>query len=337
VREVRDRVPSRLGIHTHNDSGTAVGGTLMAVENGVTHVQGTLNGYGERCGNADLCSIIPNLALKMGRKCVSRTQLKRLTTTAHFVSELANIVPDDHQPYVGRNAFTHKAGMHVSAVKRAPESFEHAEPDSVGNQRHVVVSEVSGAASVSHKARELGIELEQKSDETKQIVNRIKELEDKGYLFEGADASFELVVKKVKGLHQHFFDLAGFRVIVERKRGEPSYSEATIKVVVDGREEHTAAEGDGPVDALDHALRKALERFYPDLKQMHLADFKVRVLDARAGTAAKTRVLIESMDEDDSWNTVGVSENIIEACYEALVDSIEYKLLKDRKRKRPTK
>jgi 2-isopropylmalate synthase len=224
--------------------------------------------------------------------------------------------------------------MHVSGVERAPSSFEHVDPEIVGNRRHVVVGEMSGGSSVARKALELGIELDRKSAESKRVVQKIKELEDEGYQFEGADASFELVVRKVKGQHRHFFDLAGFRVIVERTQGGEPYSEATIKVVVDGKVEHTAAEGDGPVDALDHALRKALERFYPALKEMHLVDFKVRVLDARAGTGAKTRVLIESMDENDSWNTVGVSENIIEACYEALVDSIEFKLLKDRRRKR---
>lgn len=334
VSVARENVTGRLGVHAHNDSGTAVAASLIAVEHGATHVQGTINGYGERCGNADLCTIIPSLTLKMGRKCIAPSHLKRLMATAHFVSELANIVPDDGQPYVGRNAFAHKGGMHVSAVERAPSSFEHIDPDVVGNRRHVVVSEVSGGASISRKARELGIEMEGKSAESRRVVERIKELEDQGYQFEGADASFELIVRKIKGEDRHFFELAGFRVIDERRQGGEPYSEATIKIVVDGREEHTAAEGDGPVDALDRALRKALERFYPELREMHLVDFKVRVLDARAGTAAKTRVLIESMDEDDSWNTVGVSENIIEASYEALVDSIEYKLLKDRRRKR---
>jgi len=332
--EVRMDISLPLGIHTHNDAGTAVANSLMAVVHGATHVQGTINGYGERCGNADLCTIIPNVMLKLGRPCIGRNNLKRIMAVAHFVSELANIVPHDHQPYVGRNAFTHKGGMHVSAVERAPSSFEHIPPESVGNRRHVVVSEVSGGAAISRKARELGLELDHKAGDSRRIVRRIKSLEDQGYQFEGADASFELVVHKVKKVHTRFFDLAGFRVIVERKRGGEPYSEATIKVVVDGREEHTAAEGTGPVDALDHALRKALERFYPELREMHLADFKVRVLDAQAGTAAKTRVLIESMDENDSWNTVGVSENIIEASYEALVDSIEYKLLKERRHKR---
>jgi len=334
IDEARKHISAPIGIHTHNDAGMAVANSLMAVEHGATQVQGTINGYGERCGNADLCAVIPNVMIKLGRPCIGKSNLKRLVSTAHFVSELANIVPDDRQPYVGRNAFTHKGGMHVSAVERAPSSFEHVPPESVGNRRHVVVSEVSGGAAIRRKARELGIELDQETGDPSRVVRRIKSLEDQGYQFEGADASFELVVQKVKRVHTRFFDLAGFRVIVERKRGGESYSEATIKVVVDGRDEHTAAEGHGPVDALDRALRKALERFYPELKEMHLADFKVRVLDAQAGTAAKTRVLIESMDETDSWNTVGVSENIIEASYEALVDSIEYKLLKDRRHKR---
>ena len=334
VDEARKHISVPIGIHAHNDAGMAVANSMMAVEHGATHVQGTINGYGERCGNADLCAVIPNVMIKLGRSCIGKPNLSRLMSTAHFVSELANIVPDDRQPYVGRNAFTHKGGMHVSAVERAASSFEHVPPESVGNRRHVVVSEVSGGAAIKRKARELGIELDHEAGDPLRVVRRIKALEDQGYQFEGADASFELVVQKVKRVHTRFFDLAGFRVIVERREGGEPYSEATIKVVVDGHEEHTAAEGHGPIDALDRALRKSLERFYPELKEMHLADFKVRVLDAKAGTAAKTRVLIESMDETDSWNTVGVSENIIEASYEALVDSIEYKLLKDRRHRR---
>ena len=329
VSEVRDAVRVKLGAHMHNDCGVAVANTLAAVEEGATQVDGTINGYGERCGNADLCVVIPNIQLKLGWDCVSEEQLRMLAETSHYVSELANVVPDERQPFIGRNAFTHKGGMHIDAVQKATQSCEHIDPEMVGNRRHVLVSELSGRSGVTEKARELGIKLDKKHPETLRLLEKLKKLEQDGYQFEAAEASFELLIRKVTGKHRTFFDLAGFRVIVEKREGKP-ISEATIKIVVDGKEEHTAAEGNGPVDALDHALRKALEKFYPDLAQMHLSDFKVRVLDAQSGTAAKTRVLIESSDATSTWRTVGVSENILEASWQALVDSIEYKLLRDR-------
>ena len=330
LRETLNTVKVKLGGHMHNDCGMAVANTLVAVEEGAVQVDGTINGYGERCGNADLCVLIPNIKLKLGRDCVSDEQMQMLAETSHYVSELANVVPDERQPFVGRNAFTHKGGMHIHAVQKTSRAYEHIDPETVGNRRHLLVSELSGRTGVAQKAREFGIKLDKKRPETYQLVERLKKLEQDGYQFEAAEASFELLTRKATGQHRTFFDLAGFRVIVEKREGKP-ISEATIKVIVDGKEEHTAADGNGPVDALDHALRKALEKFYPDLKQMHLSDFKVRVLDAQSGTAAKTRVLIESSDAKSTWRTVGVSENILEASWQALVDSIEYKLLRDRR------
>jgi 2-isopropylmalate synthase len=330
VSEIRDAVNVKLGAHMHNDSGMAVANTIAAIEEGAIQVDGTINGYGERCGNADLCVLIPNVQLKLGRECVSENQLRMLAETAHYVSELANVVPNEQQPFVGRNAFTHKGGMHIHAVEKASRAYEHIDPEMVGNRRHLLVSELSGRTGIAQKASELGIKLDKKRPETYALLEKLKKLEQDGYQFEAAEASFELLVKKATGTHRTFFDLAGFRVIVEKRDGRP-ISEATIKVIVDGKEEHTAADGNGPVDALDHALRKALEKFYPDLRQMHLSDFKVRVLDAQSGTAAKTRVLIESSDATTTWRTVGVSENILEASWQALVDSIEYKLLRDSK------
>ena len=328
VSEVRHAVKVKLGAHMHNDCGVAAANTIAAVEEGAIQVDGTINGYGERCGNADLCVVVPNIQLKLGWDCVSAEQLRMLAQTSHYISELANLAPNDQQPFVGRNAFTHKGGMHIHAVQKASRAYEHIDPEIVGNRRHMLVSELSGRTGVAQKARELGIKLDKKHPETYKLLEKLKKLEQDGYQFEAAEASFQLLLRKATGKHRTFFDLAGFRVIVEKREGQP-ISEATIKVIVDGKEEHTAADGNGPVDALDHALRKALEKFYPDLREMHLSDFKVRVLDAQSGTAAKTRVLIESSDATSTWRTVGVSENIIEASYQALVDSIEYKLLRD--------
>jgi len=327
-KEVRDTITAKLGAHMHNDCGMAVANTITAVEEGAVQVDGTINGYGERCGNADLCVVIPNIMLKLGRECVSEDQLRMLTETSHYINELANLTPNDQQPFVGRNAFTHKGGMHIHGVQKASRAYEHIDPEIVGNRRHLLVSELSGRTGVAEKARELGIKLDKDHPETYRLLETLKKLENEGYQFEAAEASFELLIRKATGKHRTFFDLAGFRVIVEKQDGAP-ISEATIKVIVDGKEEHTAADGNGPVDALDHALRKALEKFYPNLKKMRLADFKVRVLDAQSGTAAKTRVLIESSDPKNTWRTVGVSENILEASWQALVDSIEYKLLRD--------
>jgi 2-isopropylmalate synthase len=331
VREVRKALPdSTLGIHVHNDSETAVANTVAAVSKGIRHVQGTVNGYGERCGNANLCSIIPALQLKLGLECVPPEDLPRLRELSRFVSELANLPPLKHQPYVGNSAFAHKGGVHVSAILRNPLTYEHIAPESVGNRQRVLVSDLSGRANILQKAAEFGIDLKSKDPKTLKILGHLKELENRGYQFEGAEASFELLIKKVLGQHRRFFELKGARVIVEKRREkEEAISEATIKVAVDGKVEHTAAEGKGPVHALDGALRKALHRFYPKLRTMELIDYKVRVLTAEEGTAAPVRVLIESGDKEGRWGTVGVSANLIEASWQALVDAIEYKLLKD--------
>ncbi len=331
IRQVQKALPKvPLGIHVHNDSETAVANTLAAVSKGIRHVQGTINGYGERCGNANLCSIIPALQLKLGMQCVSEENLVRLSELSRFVSELANMPPWKHQPYVGDSAFAHKGGVHVSAIRRNPLTYEHIRPESVGNRQRVLVSDLSGQSNVVHKAKEFGIDLKSRDPKTLKILENLKDLESRGYHFEGAEASFELLIQKVLGTHRRFFELKGARVIVEKRRErEEAISEATIKLAVDGSIEHTAAEGKGPVHALDRALRKALNRFYPSLKDLELIDYKVRVLTAVEGTAAPVRVLVESGDREGRWGTVGVSANLIEASWQALVDAIEYKLLKD--------
>ncbi len=323
---VKKVVKIPLGIHSHNDSDLAVANTITAVKMGCCHVQGTINGYGERCGNANLCSIIPNLKLKLGIDCISDEQLKNITEVSRYVSELANMVPQTHQPFVGASAFAHKGGIHVSAVRKNPLTYEHILPELVGNARKILISELAGQSSILHKAEEYKIDLSKDTEDVKKILNKVKELEDEGYQFEGADASFELLMKKTVGDYKPFFTLKSFRIIVEKNGHEMLNSEATIKVEVDDEVEYTVAEGDGPVDALDKALREALEGFYPILKGVHLTDYKVRVLDAKDGTAAKVRVLIESSDINETWSTVGVSENLIEASYQALRDSIEYVL-----------
>ena len=317
-----------LGIHVHNDNGMAVANSLAAVEEGITQVQGTINGCGERCGNADLCVIIPNLKLKLGIDCLSDEKLKHLREISRFVNEVANLIPDEKQPYVGNSAFAHKGGTHVDAVKKTARSFEHINPELVGNRRRILVSELSGKSNVLLKARELNLDLTKETPRTQAILERVKNLEYEGYQFEAAEASFELLLKKIMGSYHPFFELEGFEVKVVNRAGE-LLSEATIELKVKGEKEICKAFGDGPVNALDSALRKALERFFPSLKGMHLTDFKVRVLDAKEGTAAKVRVLIESADRESSWSTVGVSENIIEASWEALIDSVEYKLIKE--------
>ena len=330
IREVRGSITIPLGIHIHNDTELAVANSIVAVKAGVVHVQGTINGHGERCGNANLCSIIPNLQLKMGVRCISDERLTKLKEVSRFVSELANLPHNKHQPYVGDSAFAHKGGLHVSAIRKSPLTYEHIKPELVGNSQRILISDLSGESNVLAKAEEFNIKLQKGDPITKKIVTAVKELESQGYQFEGAEGSFELLIKKAVGRHKKFFDLLGFRVIVE-KRGDdsPSLSEATIMVKVGDRVEHTAAEGNGPVNALDNALRKALEKFYPGLSEVRLIDYKVRVLSAQEGTGANTRVLIESWDGKTGWGTVGVSENIIQASWLALVDSIDYKLLKE--------
>jgi 2-isopropylmalate synthase len=330
---VRARLPkAALGIHTHNDTGCAVANSLAAVREGVTQVQGTMNGYGERTGNANLCTIIPNLQIKMGYEVLAPEQLARLTHVSHLIAELANMTPRDHAPFVGRDAFTHKGGMHADAVRKLKASYEHVDPALIGNNTHVAVSEVSGRSSLLQKAAEFGIVLERDKPETKHILRRVKELENEGYEFEGADASLELIMRKATGQYRSFFTVLGFYARVNQLAlDQPVTSEATVKVELpDGSLMHTVAEGHGPVDALNIALRKALEGVYPELHDVHLEDYKVRILDGKLATRAKTRVLIESSDADASWNTVGVSENLIAASYAALLDSIEYKLLRTR-------
>lgn len=328
ITRLKEEISTPLAIHAHNDSGLAVANSLAAVRAGATQVQGTINGYGERNGNADLCVIIPNLMLKMDLAVISQEQLANLTQVSRYVQELANQNPDPRQPYVGDSAFAHKGGIHVSAILKHPQTYEHIEPELVGNKRRVLVSELAGVSNIIYKAEEFNLKLDRTSPVTKKIVSEIKELEHQGYQFEGADGTFELLLRKALGQISPLFVLEGFRLITEKKEdnGNP-LSEATIKLRVGERRVHTAAEGDGPVNALDNALRKALETFYPQLKRIKLSDYKVRVIDEKSGTAARVRVLIQSKDDKRSWGTVGVSTNIIEASWRALVDSIEYGLL----------
>jgi 2-isopropylmalate synthase len=319
-----------IGIHTHNDGGLAVANTLAAVESNAEIVQGTINGYGERCGNADLCGIIPNLQLKMGYKCVTDAKLKELTEVSRYVDEISNMRPQDNQPFTGRSAFAHKGGVHINAVMKNPTSYEHTMPEKVGNHTRILVSELSGKTSIILKAKEMELDLTKEDPKTKRILKLIQSMENQGYHFEAADGSFELLMKKALKKYKPYFTLESFKVNIVKREDNTLVSEAIIKLNVNKKEEHTAAEGDGPVNALDNALRKALVKFYPALSKMRLSDFKVRVLDEKAGTAARVRVLIQSEDENSSWGTVGVSENIIEASWQALADSVEYKLLKDK-------
>jgi len=318
-----------IGIHAHNDSELAVANTLAAVEAGATHVQGTINGIGERCGNANLCSVIPNLILKMKKNCLPAGNLAGLTDLANFISELANQPLGDRLPYVGRSAFAHKAGLHIDGVRKVRRANEHVLPDLTGNKTRALISEISGRGNVLFLTNRMGIDLSDKPDVVKKILEDLKELEYGGYQFEAAEGSFEILVRKQLGAHRKFFELRGFRVVVDKQHGAGIFSEATIKIKVGDHVEQTVAEGDGPVNALDNALRKALEPFYPSLREMRLTDYKVRVLDERDGTAAAVRVLIASRDKTNVWGTVGVHENVIQASWKALVDSIEYKLLKD--------
>jgi 2-isopropylmalate synthase len=330
IQAVKKTIRTPLGIHVHNDTGTAVANSLFAVREGIRQVQGTINGYGERCGNANLCAIIPNLKLKMGIDCISDERLRKLKEVSRFVSELANLPPYKYQPYVGDSAFAHKGGIHVSAIRKNVATYEHIQPERVGNRQRVLISDLSGESNILHKAAEFKIDLESKDPAVRKILDELKQLEHQGFQFEGAEGSFEILIKKALGQHRRFFELMGFRVIVEKKSDEAStLSEATIMVRVGDRVEHTAAVGNGPVNALDNAIRKALEKFYPELAAVKLLDYKVRILSTRDGTGAQTRVLIESGDGESKWGTVGVSENIIQASWQALVDSIDYKLLKE--------
>jgi 2-isopropylmalate synthase len=333
VQAVKRAVKTPLGIHVHNDAECAVANSLAAVLEGVDQVQGTVNGFGERCGNANLVSIIPTLVLKLGVDCIPTAHLRELRDLSRFVSELANRTPWSAQPYVGDSAFAHKGGMHVSAVHKHPQTYEHIDPQAVGNHRRVLVSELAGKSNILWKAREYGIDLDRDTPDSRRILDRLKTLEDEGFQFEGAEASFELLMERALGRHKPYFELDAYRVIVEEQTaGEEPVAEATVRVRVKGILEHTAAAGNGPVNALDHALRKALEEFYPHLRELRLLDYKVRILDESKGTAAKTRVLITSGDGRETWGTVGVADNIIEASWQALVDSVEFKLRADERR-----
>ena len=335
VREQLARLSSQteqpspgIGIHTHNDSGLALANTLAAIRVGASMVHGTVNGYGERCGNVDLTSVIPVLQLKMKRSCVAAESLVKLKSLSRFVSETANQVPSNSRPFVGKSAFAHKGGIHVSAIMKEPRAYEHMDPELIGNHRRVLVSDLSGKSNVEYKARELGVALGGNGFDSRAIVSRIKEMEEKGYQFDVADGTFKIMVEKFTEQFQPLFELKSFRVSIEKDEDQPCSAHATIKLRVGDSEEITAAEGLGPVSALDNALRKALGRFYPDLDTMRLVDFKVRVIDGRDGTEAKVRVLIESRDHDEIWSTIGVSEDIIEASWHALADSFQYKLSK---------
>jgi 2-isopropylmalate synthase len=328
IQEVRKHVSTPLGIHTHNDCELAVANSIAAVRNGAVQVQGTINGFGERCGNANLCSVIPNLQLKLGYQCVSEKQIQLLTSLSHFVSESANLIHRKHLAYVGESAFAHKGGVHVSAVMRTPLTYEHIQPEMVGNRRRVLVSDLSGRSNVLYKAKELGIDLDQSSPEVQNIVDDVKAQEYNGYYYEDAEGSFELLVKRRLEGWKDFFTLEGFKLIIHKESFESQpISEAIIKVRVGNEVEHTAADGNGPVNALDNALRKALEKFYPELKNISLSDYKVRVIDEKDATRAKVRVLITTTDGHTSWNTVGASTDIIEASWKAMIDSIYFYLL----------
>ncbi|MEW6275965.1 MAG: citramalate synthase [Bacillota bacterium] len=331
IGQLRQELNVPLGIHCHNDGELAVANTIAAVQAGATQVQGTVNGYGERCGNANLCSVIPNLTLKCGVQTIPRTSLARLTELSRYVSELANMHPVVQQPFVGASAFAHKGGLHVSAILKDPRTYEHIDPELVGNRRRVLVSELSGFSNLLYKFKELNLNVEG-GEETRRVLEKIKELEHRGYQFEGAEGSLELLLRKVCHGYREPFRLENLKVIIELKENSPVYSEAIIKLTVGDRVVHTAAEGNGPVNALDNALRKALEEFYPGIRNMQLTDYKVRVLDEKDGTGAVVRVLIETGDGQCSWGTVGVSANIIEASWQALVDSIAYGLLKAQER-----
>ncbi len=325
VKAVLAALPdSQLGIHAHNDGECGVANSVSAIRAGARHVQGTINGYGERCGNANLCSILPDVELKLGLQCLFEGGLKQLYDLSHFVAEIANLSPNDHAAYVGRSAFAHKGGVHVSAIRRHPESYEHVNPTLVGNESRVVVSELSGRSNVTSKAEELGLEVS--SAQGGQVLEKIKELESKGFAYEAAEASVALLMARHQPDYEAPFEVLHFQAGVGRREGGGMFAEATVKVRIGDEVVHTAGEGNGPVSALDSALRKALRPFFPAVADIHLSDYKVRILDGRSGTGATTRVLIDSQSPHDSWSTVGASSNIIEASLQALIDSIEYGL-----------
>ena len=312
----------------HNDSGCAEANTLICIDGGARHFQGTMNGLGERCGNANLCTLIPDVEAKMNLEVVGKEKLKQLTEVSLYVSEIANIHPDLRQPFVGEAAFSHKGGAHIDGVLKENRSFEHIDPAVVGNERIYILSDQAGGSTIVEKLNKFIPNLDKKGPRVKKLLLKVKEMESEGYQFEAAEASFRLLAKKELGLYKEPFSFKGFRVIEEKRDDDSSYSEATIKMAANGKVEHTAADGDGPINALDNAIRKALSSFYPEISQIRLTDYKVLVINAKTGTAAKVRVLIESSDGHEFWGTVGVSENIIEASWIALIDSINYKLMK---------
>lgn len=329
-REVKELMKTPLGVHVHNDTGCAEANSILAAEEGAVQIQGTVNGIGERTGNANLITIIPAVQLKLGREVVSEAQLARLSELSFFVSEVANIVPNIRAPYVGASAFSHKAGSHVDGVRKVRESFEHIAPEKVGNARRFVLSDQAGSGTILEKLKTLKPDLDKTDPLVKKLLAKIKHMEAEGYHFEAADGSFQLIAQQMLGAFARPFEVLGFRVIEEKAADGTPLSEATIKVREGELVEHTAADGDGPVNALDAALRKALVKLYPSLSEVKLEDYKVRVLEGKEGTAAKVRVLIESSDGKDRWGTIGVSTNIIEASWLALIDSLMFKLMKDR-------
>ncbi len=326
IESSQSSTPLKIGIHAHNDCGMAVANSIAAVQEGITVVHGTINGYGERCGNADLITIIPILCIKMGYPSISEENLKKLRKLSRYVSEIANMIPLSTRPFVGKSSFAHKGGIHANAIMKVPRAYEHMDPELVGNKRRVLVSDLSGKSNIEYKAKELGIDLTDEAIDYRKIVTEIKNMEMEGYQFEAADGSLQILMQKFTDQFAPQFELISFRVTVEKNKDRPCSSHAMIKISVKGQEEITAAEGNGPVSALDNAMRKALGKFFTDLNLMHLVDFKVRVMDGRDGTSAKVRVLIESRDEDSLWSTIGVSEDIIEASWQALADSFHYKL-----------
>jgi 2-isopropylmalate synthase len=331
VKELRNIFTVPLGIHTHNDSDLAVANSLAALQAGAAHVQGTINGVGERCGNANLCSIIPNVILKLNKKANEYVNLDNLTSLSHFVYEIMNLSPNTRAAFVGKSAFAHKGGIHVSAVLKDSRMYEHIKPETVGNKQRVLVSDLSGQSNIRYKAKELGIDISDNKELSKKIVNYIKTLEHGGFQFDGAEASFELLLRAENNEFLPYFRVLDSKVNVTYDINGHSSSEAVLKIEVDGEIEHTASDGIGPVNALDNALRKALLRFYPEVALVKLEDYKVRVLDEKEGTGAKVRVMIESGDGTDSWSTVGVSENIIEASFQAMIDALNYKLFRQHK------
>jgi len=332
VSEVKQTISVPLGIHTHNDLDLAVANSISAILAGCVQVQGTFNGLGERCGNADLSTLVGILHTKMGIRSIPAAKVKLLTDTSYFLSEISNVKLADNHPFVGHSAFAHKAGVHIDAMLKNPLAYEHLDPQTVGNHRRFLTSELAGKMPIVMKAGQMNIAIDKKSPQAKKLLKSLQKKELSGYQYEAADASFELFMKRELKKYKPFFSLEGFKVNTEKRFDGKLFAEASLRVNVDGNEEFSAAAGDGPVDALSKALRQALSKFYPRISEMHLTDYKVRVLDTKSGTAAKVRVLIESQDEHDAWTTVGVDENIIQASWEALIDSVEYKLLKDSKK-----